>query len=255
MPKIYISIVSHHNDDHIILNADLREINRLDNVTVIIRDNVASSKLKDYCFNNEFQYNSSNNLLGFGANNNKNFELAVDLGMVDDDWFILINPDVAISAEMIEKLSDSIGGGGSKLFAINLFSDEQFTSMEQSLRKYPTFFSFMNVFKGKSFTEAYQKVELSDYSEVDWAAGSFLVFNANLYKSLNGFDEKYFMYFEDVDICFRANKLFGEKTTYLRDIQATHEGGYQNRNIFSPHFRWYFKSLFRFLFKSTFRKV
>jgi GT2 family glycosyltransferase len=255
MPKIYVSIVSHHNDDDIISNTNLKEINSLANITVIIRDNVSSSKLKSYCRSNGFQYNASNTQLGFGSNNNKNFKLASTLGMTDEDWFILINPDVQITCDMMCDLSNVINSYASQIFAINLFSDEHFLAVENSLRKFPTFLSFLNILKGRSFTENYKKDGLPNYTKVDWAAGSFLIFNAGLYGALNGFDEQYFMYFEDVDICYRANKLFGKRVTYLKDIRAIHEGGYQNREILSPHFRWYLSSLFRFLFKSSFGKL
>ena len=253
MAQIYISIVSHGNDDDIINNFNLKEINLLDNVTVIIRDNLSSNRLKTYCEGNNIKYNSSDTVLGFGANNNINFEVASDLGMKKTDWFVLFNPDLDISATMIKKLSNTISTYSSQLFAINLFFDAEFSKMEYSLRKFPTFISFFNILKGKSFTEAYNKGCLTDGSIVDWAAGSFLVFKTDLYEKLNGFDEDYFMYFEDVDICYRANKLYSQHVTYLSDIKAIHEGGYQNRKLFSQHFRWYFSSLFRFLSKTTFR--
>lgn len=252
MAHIYISIVSHGNDDDIINNSNLREISSLDNVTVIIRDNVSSDRLNKYCEDKHFMYNCSDAILGFGANNNINFEVASKLGMNKTDWFVLFNPDLDISAAMINELSDTIADTSSQLFAINLFFDDKFSKMEHSLRKFPTFISFFNILKGKSFTEAYNKVSLADGSIVDWAAGSFLIFQAELYEKLNGFDEDYFMYFEDVDICFRANKLYSQHVIYLSEIKAIHEGGYQNRKLFSKHFRWYFSSLLRFLIKSTF---
>ena len=252
MAKIYISIVSHDNDDDIIKNSNLKEICLLDNVTVIIRDNVSSDRLKRYCVDNHFIYNASDVMLGFGANNNINFEIASNLGMKKTDWFVLFNPDLDISAAMINKLSKTLVNYSSQLFAINLFFDYQFSKMEHSLRRFPTFISFFNILKGKSFTTAYNKASLTDGSIVDWAAGSFLVFQADLYEKLNGFDEDYFMYFEDVDICYRANKLYRQPVIYLSNIKAIHEGGYQNRKLFSKHFRWYFSSLLRFLFKSTF---
>lgn len=253
MAHIYTSIVSHGNDDDIINNSNLKEINALENVTVIIRDNLSSPKLKKYCAENHFEYNSSDVILGFGANNNINFELASNLGMNKTDWFILFNPDLDISAAMFHKLSGSIGNCSNQIFAINLFFDDKFYKMEHSLRRFPTFFSFFNILKGKSFTEAYDKAKLTDGSLVDWAAASFLVFQAELYEKLNGFDESYFMYFEDVDLCHRANKLCSQNVIYLKNIKAIHQGGYQNRKLFSKHFRWYFSSLMRFLFNSTFR--
>jgi len=252
MAQTYISIVSHGNDEDIIKNTNLLQINSLDNITVIIRDNLSSQRLRNYCLDNHLQYNSSDEILGFGANNNINFEFASQLGMTEKDWFVLFNPDLDISAEMINNLLESIGSYSEKMFAINLYFDEQFSRMEFSLRRFPRFSSFFNVIKGKSFTQAYDKTNLEDGSVVDWAAASFLVFQAGLYKKLNGFDESYFMYYEDVDICYRAHKLYSQNVVYLKNIKAIHQGGYQNRKIFSKHFRWYFSSLLRFLFKSTF---
>ncbi|WP_290700168.1 glycosyltransferase [Amphritea sp.] len=252
MDHMYISIVSHGNDDDIIDNLNLKEINSLSNVTVIIRDNLSSQRLSKYCSSNNFEYNSSDLCLGFGSNNNINFKVSRDLGMSDNDCFVVCNPDLNISAKMINDLFSRISGQSSQIYSINLFFDDEFSIMEYSIRKFPTFLSFFNVLKGKSFTDPYDKADLEDGSIVDWAAGSFLVFDAGLYEKLGGFDEKYFMYFEDVDICYRAKRVFFQDVVYLRDIIATHQGGYKNRNIFSKHFRWYFSSLFRFLFKSTF---
>lgn len=253
MTHTYISIVSHGNDDDIINNSNLKEINQLDTVTVIIRDNLSSTRLKRYCLENHFEYNASDAILGFGANNNINFKVASNLGMSKTDWFVLFNPDLNISAVMFVNLLNSLGNYSSQLFAINLYFDDKFSNMEYSLRKFPTFLSFFNILKGKSFTEAYDKANLTDGSLVDWAAASFLVFQTELYEKLNGFDESYFMYFEDVDLCYRANKFYNQHVVYLKNIKAIHEGGYKNRKIFSKHFRWYFSSLMRFLFKSTFR--
>jgi N-acetylglucosaminyl-diphospho-decaprenol L-rhamnosyltransferase len=252
MAHLYISIVSHGNDSDIINNSNLRGINAQENVTVIIRDNLSSQRLKLYCETYNFSYNSSDVVLGFGANNNINFKVASSLGMRRHDWFVLLNPDLVISPEMIVELSNVVCNYPNELFAINLFFDDKFSKMEHSLRKFPTFISFKNIIKGKSFTEAYDKHCLSNGSVVDWAAGSFLVFKSGLYEKLKGFDESYFMYFEDVDICFRARKYYNQQVVYLRNIKGIHEGGYQNRKIFSKHFLWYFSSLLRFLFKSTF---
>jgi len=252
MAHIYISIVSHGNDEDIITNANLREINSLDNTIVIIRDNISSSVLKSYCIENGFSYSASKATLGFGANNNINFKVALSLGMKKTDWFILFNPDLNISSSMIKRLVSTLPEFSNQIFAINLYFDEQFSVMENSLRKFPTFQSFFNLFKRTSLTQTYDKKSLANGAFVDWAAASFLVFKAGLYKKLNGFDESYFMYYEDVDICYRANKVYGQQVCYLKNIKAVHQGGYKNRKLFSQHFRWYFISLIRFLLKSTF---
>ncbi|MEP1744175.1 MAG: glycosyltransferase family 2 protein [Kangiellaceae bacterium] len=252
--KLFISIVSHNDDTHIINNFNLLKINDLENVIVIIRDNVASARLEEYCSKNGIKYYTSKSMLGFGANNNRNFESSSQLGMTEKDWFLLFNPDIDITPDMILRLFKTINEMNSGIYAINLFSDKNFLNVESSLRKYPSIKSFINVLRGKSFTQPYNKNTLKNLAKVDWAAGSFLVFKASVFKQLNGFDEKYFMYFEDVDICYRANIFLGEKVVYLRDIHAVHKGGYKNRSVLSPHFRWYILSLYKFL-KTMYKKA
>jgi hypothetical protein len=41
----------------------------------------------------------------------------------------------------------------------------------------------------------------------DWVGGMFMLFASKDYQKLQGFNEAYFLYFEDVDICYRANKI------------------------------------------------
>jgi hypothetical protein len=43
-------------------------------------------------------------------------------------------------------------------------------------------------------------------SDPDWADGSCLVFNKEVFEKVNGLFEKFFMYYEDVDFCLRAKK-------------------------------------------------
>ncbi|WP_068546656.1 glycosyltransferase family 2 protein [Thalassotalea crassostreae] len=251
MATIYISIVSHNNESDLIKNEELIKIGNLPNVTILLRDNVGNCQLKKFSLKNGFHYSESAIPLGFGENNNKNFSIALKHGIKPADWFITMNPDVVISCDMINKLTNILSTNSMNLFAINLFSDEKLTRSELSIRKFPSNKSLLNLIRRLPVTDAYNKAELRHLDNVDWAAGSFLIFRCSLYDELNGFDQNYFMYYEDVDICFRANNLLSEPVIYLKEIKAFHIGGYQNRNIFSKHFRWYLISLIRFLVKQT----
>ena len=42
------------------------------------------------------------------------------------------------------------------------------------------------------------------------------------YRQLNGFDERYFMYCEDIDICYRSCKIHGKRVMYFPNIKAVH---------------------------------
>ena len=49
--------------------------------------------------------------------------------------------------------------------------------------------------------------------EVDWVSGGAMIIRKNIFSELGGFDEKYFMYYEDADLCLRAAKK-GYKVIY-----------------------------------------
>lgn len=65
--------------------------------------------------------------------------------------------------------------------------------------------------------------------KVDWVSGAALMVKSDLFRSLKGFDEKIFMYMEDVDLCFRAKRK-GYQTYFYPDINIVHKGqGSSNR--------------------------
>jgi N-acetylglucosaminyl-diphospho-decaprenol L-rhamnosyltransferase len=60
--------------------------------------------------------------------------------------------------------------------------------------------------------------------DVDQVMGAFFLFRGRLFEELGGFDERFFVYFEEVDFSFRALKA-GWKSRYFAEAQAFHKGG------------------------------
>lgn len=60
--------------------------------------------------------------------------------------------------------------------------------------------------------------------ELDWVTGAFLLTKKSIIEKVNGWDESYFMYVEEVDLCFRIKKL-GYEVWYLPEWNITHLGG------------------------------
>jgi GT2 family glycosyltransferase len=60
--------------------------------------------------------------------------------------------------------------------------------------------------------------------ECAWVSGAALFIKKNIFDQLGGFDEKFFMYFEDIDLCKRA-RLAGYKVLYFPDFAVKHLGG------------------------------
>jgi len=56
---------------------------------------------------------------------------------------------------------------------------------------------------------------------VDWVTGAFMGFSRELFERVGGFDEDYFMYYEDVDFCLRARRA-GAQSYFLPSAKAVH---------------------------------
>lgn len=57
--------------------------------------------------------------------------------------------------------------------------------------------------------------------EPDWVGGMFMVFRRDIYALLGGFDQKFFLYYEDVDLCARI-RLLGLRVVMIPSVRATH---------------------------------
>ncbi|HZE86571.1 MAG TPA: glycosyltransferase family 2 protein [Methylomirabilota bacterium] len=95
---------------------------------------------------------------------------------------------------------------------------------------------FYTPLKALSFLLGLQRYGLSDknpttISQVDWVKGAVFMIQKNIFEKLGGFDEKIFMYTEDMELCYRAN-LAGYKTFFYPDIMIVHkEHGSANRTF------------------------
>lgn len=251
--KYFVSIVSHGHYHLIQENVALLEIAKLPNVTVLVKDNISEPSLAAFCQGSDIVYLESAYRMGFGDNNNFVYSYCRDkLDMAAEDYFLTINPDVIITVVMFKKMMEVVISTAYPLFAINLYKDNEFAVAETSLRKYPSWGSLVNLLINAPVCSAYNKEQLANFSEVNWASGAFLGFRSSLYQKLKGFDPRYFMYYEDVDICFRAKYQLNVGVRFLKEIKAVHVGAYQNRNILSKHFRWYIVSLGKFLIRKSF---
>ena len=98
-------------------------------------------------------------------------------------------------------------------------------------RLQPTAFGFpspvriFGLFSG--LNRHFKVTRLKDHSKIrqpDYVQGSFLLVRRGVFESVNGFDESFFMYAEDVDLCLRVRRS-GRLVYYVPDMTITHFGG------------------------------
>jgi GT2 family glycosyltransferase len=178
---------------------------------------------------------------GFGANHNQAFARS------SGDMFVVLNPDVRCKHRTFLTLLEEIERHDAGIGAPVVLSPTG--SIEDSVRKFPTILSIMT----RTIRRAVGKRNPPDYSTdqkstfpIDWAAGMFLMIPSNFYRELRGFDEKYFMYLEDADLCRRAH-LLGKDVICVPSATVVHDA---QRASFksSQHLKWHLQSLARFLF-------
>ena len=154
---------------------------------------------------------------------------------------------MVVSAKALLLAAELMTSSEAKIGAFNLFRDNEFLTYDNSVRRFPSFLDFSRSYLGLGNKTFVNKDEVHENAFVDWAAGSLLMFDADTYRRLTGFNEEYFMYCEDVDICWRALKLFGVRVFYMPRAKAIHHAQFNNRRFFSKHFFWHIQSALRFL--------
>ncbi|WP_044366925.1 glycosyltransferase family 2 protein [Vibrio fluvialis] len=242
---LFISVVNHGHDEMIVANPTLASLAK--HFNVIIKSNTtASDMLVGHCLEHNITLIPGDIKKGFGANNNEIFQYIIkNLNPAGNDYFLVLNPDVEIDVYSIFKLIENAEKYQSDISAINLFTDRSFISYDNSIRRYPRLFAPIKSLLGMKRNDVYDKSQINEPIRIEWAAGSFLLFNVNCFESLGGFDEKYFMYFEDADICTCANKK-GFSVYYFPEIKAVHYASHQNRKLLSKHFIWYLESSIKY---------
>ena len=112
--------------------------------------------------------------------------------------------------------------------------------LEDSLRYFPTpLLMIRKVFQ--NFVGAYDLNSMGKLFYPEWAAGMFMLFKSNGYRSIGGFDEKFFLYYEDVDLCVRAWHL-GFKVIADTSVVVIHNAQRASRGSLR-HFRWHISSM------------
>lgn len=83
-------------------------------------------------------------------------------------------------------------------------------------------------FFGRSFKRATKPGNDTHVSFPDWVSGSLMMIRKETFQKLRGFDERFWMYYEDVDICLRA-RMSGGEIALRKDIEIRHIHGGSSR--------------------------
>jgi len=229
MVKCVFSIVSHDQSKLVAtLVSSIDKFVKADTVDlkIILTENVCSDiSITSSRFKTEKIINLRPK--GFGANHNSAFEKN------DSDYFFIINPDIIfLDSFDLDIVIDFLK---SEAFSI---SSPEILGPTGILEDYKRAdLSLKNLFRRRVL----RKPDLN----FEWFAGMFLIVNSESFRSLSGFDTKYFMYCEDTDLCMRARQT-GQSIGDLKGYSVMHDAQRSSSKDFK-YMKWHIVSLLRYL--------
>lgn len=173
--------------------------------------------------------------VGFGKGHNQ------VLNVIESNYHAIVNPDILLCEDTFFKIIQWMDNNRDIGMTIPLLTDEE-GKMQNVYRRELTVFDMFNrmvlksAFKQRAQKHIMQDMDYTKPFQVPFGQGSFLVIRSELFKELGGFDEGFFMYCEDADLCKRVNQV--SKLMYYPETKVIHKwekGSHKNKILFKYH--------------------
>jgi len=223
---ISISIVTHNNSKIIkeCLNSIFKNTKNVDFETIIVDNNSSDNTVEivKKCFKN-IKLIKNNKNLGFSTAHN----IAIKVGK--GKYHLVLNPDVILTENSIEKLvnfmeeNPDVGLVSPKI----IFPDG---TTQYLCKRLPCLFDLgvrrftpgfiQNLFKNRIDYFEMKDTGYNKIMDVLYLSGSFMFFRKSVLDKVGGFDEDYFMYFEDADITRKVAEI--SRTVFYPHTSVIH---------------------------------
>ena len=246
--KISIIIVSYNAQHHLqfCLESCIKAIQHIDAEIIVIDNNSTEKEIRNFAqLFPTVQFHFLNENLGFSKANN----LGVD--KAKGEYILILNPDTIIPEDLFDELipfyesQSKIGMVGVRLI------DANGNFHPESKRNLPTpRNSFSKLFKiGNSTANNYYKIDIEQHQTAPTSilVGAFMFLKKSIYNEIGGFDDRYFMYGEDIDISYSC-ELAGYTNFYKGDQIVLHYKGESTKKDIK-YFKIFFEAMNLFVDK------
>jgi GT2 family glycosyltransferase len=241
MQDIIGSLVVYRNPPEQIRKAIASFLNTHLNIRLYVIDNSPENRVQELCKDRRITYIFNGRNLGFGAGHN----VAMKTSLTEAKYHVVLNPDVHFGPGVIEKLLDfarsrpEIGMLMPKVLnadgTIQYLCKRLPTPSDLILRR------FLPALLKPLVKDRLWRYELRDQDynrilSVPALSGCFMMINCTALSEVGVFDERYFMYMEDVDLCRRIHEKF--KTIYFPEVAIYHayeRGSYRSFRLMMHH--------------------
>jgi GT2 family glycosyltransferase len=179
---------------------------------------------------------------GFAANHNAAFEVATG------SHYCVVNPDIRLVSDPFGPLLESVADSQTGVVGPVVVNSQG--ERENSARCLPTPWTIAKKALGWPPRPDYLIGDEPIFPH--WIGGMFMLFRSEVFSKLKGFDERYHLYYEDVDICCRV--WLSDKNVMLNPrAEVIHEAQFQSHRSLR-YFRWHLASMMRFFCSPVFMR-
>ncbi|GAS93707.1 dTDP-Rha:a-D-GlcNAc-diphosphoryl polyprenol, a-3 -L-rhamnosyl transferase [Mycolicibacterium canariasense] len=193
---------------------------------------------------------------GFGGGVNRAVAGALAVLADDDVSLIVVNPDCVVTPDVVDRLITRVGADDAGMVAPRMrypdgrvgFAGGPWPSVLKEVAAATRLDDLLPVglrnkiiagggrILGRRNTLADSLVEGVEL-EVDWVSGFCFAIRSELFTAVGGFDEDYFLYYEDVDLAHRV-RARGFRNLVLRDVEALHYESTSTRGVGKSKIYW-----------------
>jgi N-acetylglucosaminyl-diphospho-decaprenol L-rhamnosyltransferase len=189
---------------------------------------------------------------------NRGFAAACNQGAAatDSDYLLFLNPDTALFNDSLSRpiaFMEEPANADIAICGVRLVGDKGEPAV--SCARFPTLGTFFSQATGLTrFWPGFFKPQLMTPAEcgatreVDQIIGAFFLIRRSVFEQLDGFDDRFFVYFEEVDLSLRARQ-HGYRSVYLAEAAIYHQGGVSSEQIAATRLFYSLRSRLLFGFK------
>ena len=189
---------------------------------IIVVDNNSEDNSKEIITrkHNKIYWIQLNTNMGYGYAINKGFEKS------QGNYILILNSDIIILSDFYNSLKENYVKINAGIIGIKLVLPNGKTQPTASTFPTPmTIFAneikiLQKIKKFKRYTIQFNADKT--IHKVDWVTGAFMFISKEIYQKISGFNDSYFMYYEDVDLCKKSNEK-GFSNFYLTTHSANHK--------------------------------
>lgn len=211
-----------------------RHIHRFDIEVIVVDNDSQHDVLEDQLKNREeVKVIRLPRNVGFSAGVNAGFQAS------RGDWILVLNPDVVVCPGFVDLLCGAArdvrddASLGAPVGVVGFHLQNRDGSWQLSTGKLPSLARLLTGLFRPRRTRKYFVPASGRRQCVPWVTGSCLLIRRQCLRDLGGFDESFFLYYEDVDLCKRAVDT-GWAVCYEPDVAARHMEPLQNRQLTEP---------------------